>query len=203
MTFIKFCGMTREEDVRAAGDAGVNAVGFVLWPGSPRHVEVDRAKVLIGELAPDVTPVGVFVRPSRDDITRAVEHAGIRVAQVHGSADPTLAERGDCEVWFAVSLDGDGITPEVAGAYTVLLDTPDPARYGGTGRTIDWRQAARIAAKRPVLLAGGLTAVNVATAVREVRPYGVDVASGIEISPGVKDAHAMRAFVAAVRQAEP
>jgi phosphoribosylanthranilate isomerase len=202
MTFIKFCGMTRGDDVCAASDAGVNAVGFVLWPGSPRHVDVDRARALIRGLAPEVTPVGVFVRPSRDDIARAVAHAGIRVAQVHGTADPALADDIECDVWFAVSLDGDDIKPAVGGAWTVLLDTPDPTRHGGTGRLIDWRRAARVAARRPVWLAGGLTPANVAAAIREVRPYGVDVASGIEASPGVKDAHAMRAFVAAVRAAD-
>lgn len=203
MTVIKFCGMTRAEDVATAIDAGADAVGFVLWPGSPRHVDVERAKVLISGLSSDITPVGVFVQPSREEITRAVEHAGIRVAQVHGVADAALADGVGCDVWFAASLEGEDIIPRVAEEFTVLLDTHDPKRFGGTGRTINWARAARVAARRPVMLAGGLTAANVAQAVREVRPYGVDVASGIEERPGVKDAHAMRAFVAAVREAEP
>lgn len=201
MTFIKFCGMTREEDVAGAVVLGVDALGFVLWSGSPRHVDMKRATSLIGVLPAGITPVGVFVRPSRDDIARAVERAGIRVAQVHGTTDAALA-RVDCGVWFAATLDGDDITPPVGEQYTVLLDAHDPARYGGTGRTIDWTRAARVAARRPVMLAGGLTAGNVAEAIRGVRPYGVDVASGIEERPGIKDAHAMRAFVAAVREAD-
>lgn len=203
MTFIKFCGMTREDDVAAAIRVGAHAVGFVLWPGSPRHVEIGRAKALIEGLSREITPVGVFVQPSRDEIARAIEHAGIHVAQVHGAADTSLARDLRCDLWFAASLDGDGIAPAVAEAYTILLDTADPNRHGGTGRTIDWQRAARVAAQRPVLLAGGLTPANVAAAVREVRPYGVDVASGIETSPGVKDAQAMQAFVAAVREADP
>ncbi|MGH9174843.1 MAG: phosphoribosylanthranilate isomerase [Vicinamibacterales bacterium] len=193
--------MTREEDVAAAVESGADALGFVLWPGSPRHVDVDRAAALIGVLPRDVTPVGVFVQPSRDDITRAVERAGIRVAQVHGTADVALSGVS-CDVWVAASIQGDDITPPVRAEYTVLLDTHDPQRHGGTGRTIDWSRAARVAARRPVMLAGGLTPDNVAEAIREVRPYGVDVASGIEHRPGVKDAHGMRAFVAAVREAD-
>lgn len=202
MTFIKLCGMTRDLDVAIAIDTGVDAVGFVLWPGSPRRVNVARTMALVRDLPPEVTPVGVFVQPDRDEITRAVEQAGIRVAQVHGVGDTTLAADLHCEVWFATSLEGDGIAPSVTGDYTVLLDAHDAERYGGTGCTIDWTRAARVAARRRVLLAGGLTPANVAEAVRHVRPYGVDVASGIETSPGVKDADAMRAFVAAVREVD-
>ena len=200
MTFIKFCGMTREADVAKAIELGVDAVGFVLWPGSPRHVDLDRARTLIQMLPPAVTPVGVFVRPSHDDIA-AASAAGIRVSQIHGtSANGFGAAAG--ELWIAASLGADGMTPRVGEGYTVLLDTGDPERFGGTGRTIDWDQAARVSATRRVLLAGGLTAANVAEAVRRVRPYGVDVASGIEVRPGVKDAAAMQAFAAAVREAD-
>jgi len=152
-------------------------------------------------IAPHVIPVGVFVSPSSADITRAIEYGGIKVAQVHGTADAALAGAGG-DIWFAASLDGDQLAPPVANGYTVLLDAHDPERHGGTGRTIDWTDAARVAARRPVILAGGLTPANVAEAVRRVRPYGVDVASGIETRPGVKDVRAMRAFVAAVREAE-
>ena len=200
MTFIKFCGMTREEDLAEAIQLGVNAVGFVLWSGSPRHVELDRARSLIGMLPPTVTPVGVFVRPRPDEIAEALA-AGIRVSQIHGTSENGFGHT-NCELWVAASLTTDGIAPPVKEGYTLLLDTGDTERFGGTGLTIDWNDAARVAAKRRVLLAGGLTPDNVADAVRQVRPYGVDVASGIEARPGVKDAAAMHAFVAAVREAD-
>jgi phosphoribosylanthranilate isomerase len=200
MTFIKFCGMTREADVAKAIEFGVDAVGFVLWPGSPRHVDLDRARTLIRMLPPAVTPVGVFVRPSHDQIAAALA-AGIRVSQIHGTSENGFGP-SDGELWIAASLGADGMTPPIKEGYTVLLDTGDPERFGGTGRTIDWDEAARVSATRRILLAGGLTAANVAEAVRRVRPYGVDVASGIEARPGVKDAAAMQAFVAAVREAD-
>jgi phosphoribosylanthranilate isomerase len=199
MTLIKFCGMTREVDVVEAAGLGVDAVGFVLWPRSPRSVDERRLASLIRALPARVQPVGVFVRPTREDVDRAVA-AGIRVAQLHGvGAVPW--ETPPCEIWIAAALAPEGLRPDV-GACTVLLDVHDAERHGGTGRTIDWRRAAAVAAARPVWLAGGLTPANVAEAIRTVRPVGVDVASGIEERPGVKSADAMRAFVAAVREAE-
>lgn len=202
MTAIKFCGLTREQDVAAAAEAGATMVGVVLWPGSPRGVDVARARTLIAGLPPEVTPVGVFVRPTPGEIARAVEYAGIRIAQVHGVAGVDSAGTVGCELWLAATLAGEALDPPVTEEVTVLLDAGDSERFGGTGRTIDWGAAARIAARRSVVLAGGLTPGNVAAAVRQVRPFAVDVASGIEQRPGVKDAHAMRAFVAAVREAE-
>ena len=199
MTFIKFCGMTRVEDVAAACELGIDAVGFVLWPKSPRHVQMRQLAPLIKMLPPTLTPVGVFVSPDDDDVRQARE-AGVRVVQVHGDD----GQRFEGEVWLARSLDADvdtnlsTILPEV----TIVLDAHDPERHGGTGRTIDWARAAAVAARRKVLLAGGLTPANVGNAIDQVRPFGVDVASGIEDRPGVKNAQAMKAFVAAVREAE-
>lgn len=224
MTLIKFCGMTRAGDVAAAIDIGVNAVGFVLWPSSPRHIDLRRVAEIVAMIPPAVTPVGVFVRPSADDIARAID-AGIQTAQIHGSQaapdGPWSTVRGrhtttcgsagndlrstrhtQCAIWMAASLTGDDIEPMVSDELTVLLDAHDPERHGGTGRTIEWTRAARVAARRRVMLAGGLTPANVGDAVRAVRPYGVDVASGIEDTPGVKNAQAMQAFVAAVREAD-
>jgi phosphoribosylanthranilate isomerase len=199
VTRIKFCGMTRAKDVDTALGLGVDALGFVLWPGSPRYVSLDRVTDIVRGLPSRVTPVGVFVRPSRDEVARALA-VGLRVAQLH-AVNPEFVETLDCEVWIAARLVEDGIAPEVPSIHTVLLDTHDPDRHGGTGRTIDWARAARIAAARRVMLAGGLTPENVRTAIAEAKPYGVDVASGIEDTPGVKSARAMREFVAAVREA--
>ena len=197
MTFVKFCGMTEERDVAAACELGAQAIGFVLWPKSPRFVDGKRLSRLVRLLPKAVLPVGVFVRPSADELDAAID-AGVRVAQVHGVGPRAPAERLRVEQWIATSVDVD--LSALATDATVLLDANDPERFGGTGQTVDWSKAAAIAAERRVLLAGGLTAANVATAIRRVRPFGVDVSSGIEQRPGVKDAHAMRTFMAAVRE---
>jgi phosphoribosylanthranilate isomerase len=197
-TFIKFCGMTDERDVDLACALGIQAVGFVLWPQSPRAVTPGRLRELVRVVHTGVTPVAVFVRPGADDIAAAVD-AGVQVVQLHGCAEtPTVAE--GVPSWIAASLDDQ--LAAIDDSITLLLDAHDPERHGGTGRTIDWDAAAAVAARRRVLLAGGLTPANVAEAIRRVRPYGVDVASGIEQRPGVKDAGAMTAFVRAVREAE-
>ncbi len=198
MTFIKFCGMTRIEDVALACELGVDAVGFVLWPNSPRAIDIGGVSALVKVLPDTVEPVGVFVTPSREELQAGLD-AGIRVLQIHGwSAEgpspwPTSA-------WLAASTNTD--LADVPAAATLLLDVHDPERHGGTGRTADWTWAARVAAERRVVLAGGLTPGNVATAIRCVRPYGVDVASGIETRPGIKSAEAMAAFVTAAREAD-
>jgi phosphoribosylanthranilate isomerase len=194
MTFVKFCGMTRPDDVRLACALGVNALGFVMWPRSPRYVNAARVAELVTAMRPDVTPVGVLVAPSQDEI-EAARTAGVRVLQIHGN--PSSVPDGD--VWLARSVDDDvdGVAPQL----TIVLDAHDPERHGGTGQTIDWQRAAVIAARRRVLLAGGLTPDNVGRAIRQVRPHGVDVASGIEERPGIKSARAMTAFVTAVREA--
>lgn len=198
MTRIKFCGMTRAEDVDAAVSLGVDAVGFVLWAGSPRAVSVDRLADLVSRVPPAVLPVGVFVDPGEDDVRAAVA-AGVRAVQLHGVAERP-AWLPACELWMAASLTESGYAPDVDDDCLLLLDAHDPVRHGGTGRAIDWPRAAAIAARRRIMLAGGLHAGNVADAIETVRPYGVDVASGVEQRPGIKDAGAMRAFVASVRQ---
>jgi phosphoribosylanthranilate isomerase len=201
MTFVKFCGMTREEDVEAAVALGVDAVGFVVWPESPRAVTMERLTALAAHVPAGVRPVAVFVRPARADVERAVD-AGVHTVQLHGMTGvPSWPVAAD--IWMAGSLAGDTVVPVVADNYLLVLDAHDPQRHGGTGRTIDWARAAAIAARRPVLLAGGLTPANVLEAVRVVRPFGVDVASGIEARPGVKDMAAMRDFIARVRQVRP
>ncbi|MDP1568597.1 MAG: phosphoribosylanthranilate isomerase [Vicinamibacterales bacterium] len=203
MTAIKFCGITREEDATLAAELGAAAVGLVLWPGSPRAVAPARARRVVDGLPPFVTPVAVLVSPTADDVRRVVESVGVRVVQVHGAVDLETLIDGGWTIVRATSLAGGpaaarAIDPRV----TVLLDAHDPARHGGTGTTIDWTAAAGVARARRVILAGGLRPDNVAQAIAEVRPYGVDVASGVEVAPGVKDAARMRAFAAAVRAAE-
>lgn len=196
MTAVKICGLTRREDAEAAVAFGANAIGFVLWPASPRHANLETVATIVAGLPPFITPVGVFVNPSADDIAQAAQ-AGLRLAQVHGALP---AGRLALPVLRAVHLAAarDGIEPAVDDA-TVLLDAHDPVRHGGTGQTVDWTRARAIAAKRRVVLAGGLTAGNVADAIKMVMPYAVDVASGVETEPGIKDPLKLRAFIDAVR----
>jgi phosphoribosylanthranilate isomerase len=199
MTFVKFCGMTREEDVDAAVELGVDAVGFVLWPESPRAVPRGTLRTLAGRVPATVLPVGVFVRPSQAEIEQACEQ-GMRAVQIHGMTAAPLWPI-PAVLWMAASLSGDAVSPDVPDEVLLVLDAHDPKRHGGTGRTIDWQRAGVVAARRRLLLAGGLTPANVEEAIRVVRPYGVDVASGIESRPGVKDRSAMSEFIRRVRQA--
>ena len=201
MIAIKICGITRVDDAEAAAALQVNALGFVMWPGSPRALETARVAAIVAALPLFVIPVGVFVDPSTDDLRRAVEVGGIQVAQVHGRTPPL--DGIPVRILPSVHLGpANGTTdPDVPGAGVVHLDAVDQVLRGGTGRTIDWPRAASVAAVRPVILAGGLTPGNVGDAIRVVSPYGVDVSSGVEASPGVKDHARLREFVAAVRRA--
>jgi phosphoribosylanthranilate isomerase len=199
MTAVKICGLTRLEDAQAAADLGASFVGFVLWPDSPRAVSLAAVTQIVARLPASVTPVGVFVNPSRDEVHQAAA-AGIKVAQIHGDATPG-GLRG-IEVIRAVHLAlgaRDEIEPYVEDR-KILLDAHDSQRHGGTGRTIDWSRAKIVAQKRQVFLAGGLTPDNVRQAIAEVRPYAVDVASGVESKPGVKDHELIRRFIAAAKE---
>jgi phosphoribosylanthranilate isomerase len=199
MTAVKICGITRREDAEAAAEAGAAFIGLVLWSGSPRAVAPDRVGGLVSALPATATPVGVFVNPSLQDLDRAVA-AGIRIAQIHGQ--PPEGAGAIVEVIRAVSLaagSGGEVDPDVADG-TILLDAHDPERHGGTGRTIDWARAALVARARRVFLAGGLTPHNVRQAIAEVRPFAVDVSSGVESAPGVKDHARMRAFITEAKE---
>ena len=199
MTEVKICGLTRLEDAQLAAELGASFVGFVLWPQSPRAVSLDQVSAIVAKLPKAVTPVGVFVNPSRDEVNQAAT-AGIKVAQIHGDATPG-GLRG-IEVIRAVHLAvgaRDEIEPYVDDR-RILLDTHDPVRHGGTGRTIDWSRAKLVAAKRQVFLAGGLTPDNVGKAIAQVQPYAVDVSSGVESTPGIKDHGLLKRFMAAAKE---
>ena len=201
MTAIKICGITRLEDAEAAVAFGANALGFVLWPQSPRHASFETVQRIGAFLPPFVIRVGVFVNPTAGDISQAAA-SGIQVAQIHGELPSWPGGRPPLPVIRAVHLGSDGaesIEPSVPDA-TILLDADDPKRHGGTGKTVDWKRAALVARLRRVVLAGGLTPSNIAQAIGTVRPYAVDVASGVEASPGVKDHELMRQFIAAAKE---
>jgi phosphoribosylanthranilate isomerase len=182
--FIKVCGITRVSDALHAVEQGATALGFVLWPKSPRAITVDRAAAIIAELPSHVMTVGVFVNEPIDSIRTAAEHAHLTGVQLHGDEPPAYADALDWPVFRAVSVEE--------------IDF-DLVRRGGTGSAVDWTRAAGIAKTRKVVLAGGLTPDNVATAIHAVQPFGVDVSSGVEAAPGVKDLDKVTQFISNAR----
>jgi phosphoribosylanthranilate isomerase len=201
-TRVKMCGITRLEDALACVEAGAAAVGFNFWPESKRHVPLAQATEIAAALPRGVLRVGVFVRASPDEVRAAVTGARLDAVQLHGDEDPADYVRVGVPLWQVLRL--EATLPEAVSAHAsaLLLDARVKG-FGGSGRTFDWSLAQ--GARRygvPLWVAGGLTPGNVGEVVRRVAPEGVDVASGVESSPGLKDPALIRAFMAAVRAAE-
>lgn len=188
---VKICGITRAEDADEAVRAGARAIGFVFWPGSPRFVDPFRARAIASTLPPFVTTVGVFVNQPTNHVRGVASLIGLGAVQLHGDETPDAAAALGLPVIKAMPLDGARLDhwPQPT---MILLDAVDPVRRGGTGQTIDWTGAAVVAAQRRILLAGGLTPENVGRAVSRVRPFGIDVSSGVERAPGIKDPQRIR-----------
>jgi phosphoribosylanthranilate isomerase len=198
---VKICGVTRLEDALQAARLGADALGFNFWPGSRRFLAPGAAREVVDQLPPFVTPVGVFVNQPEEEILRAAGESGVRVLQLHGDEPPELCARLPLPVVKAVRV-GAALSLDALSAYQVaafLLDAPS-AGYGGSGATFDWSLAEGVAGLGPLILAGGLDPENVAAAVRRVRPYAVDVASGVESAPGVKDVSKMARYIAAAKE---
>lgn len=199
--FVKICGLTRREDVEVALDAGADALGFILWAGSRRGVSAARVAEIARDVPSTVLTVGVFVDATVDEMREARDVAGLRAVQLHGHEPVAYADALGGRVLRAIGLEADAEFDRWPADVLMVLDAIDPVTRGGTGTTIDWTRAAALARRRRTLLAGGLTPANVGEAVATVAPFGVDVASGVEQAPGVKDAAKVRAFVAAAREA--
>lgn len=201
---VKICGLTRIEDALLAIELGAAAIGFVFWPKSPRFVDPPRAKTIVDALPPFVVTVGVFADQQVEEVREIVQAVRLSVVQLHGNEAAGDYESLRRPLIKALPVRA-GIAPpafaDIPSDVTLLLDAHDPEKVGGTGRTIDWTVAAGIAATRPVILSGGLRPENVAEAIRAVHPAAVDVASGVEREPGVKDAAKLRAFFDAVAAA--
>jgi len=200
---VKICGITNLDDARHAAASGADALGFVFYPGSPRFVDPDQARRIIAELPPLVTAVGLFVNEPAARIREIVEFCGLNAVQLHGDEEPDQCCYPPCRVIKALRLRGDMQDSQFA-AYTVsalLLDAFVPSTFGGTGHRCDWVQAATVASQYRVILAGGLNPENVAEAVRQVRPYGVDVSSGVEEKPGQKDPEKVARFIRTAKEA--
>lgn len=199
--FVKICGVTTLDDALACVDAGADALGFNFWRRSKRHVAVEQASAIAKRLPAHVRTVGVFVDPSEADVERAFAAGAIDLAQLHGDETPDFCRRFAGRYIKALRLAGESTLARF-GDYScdLFLVDADSEGYGGSGRRADVALARRAAASRRVILAGGLTPENVAAAIAEVRPYGVDVAGGVEREPGVKDWIKVAAFVKAAKQ---
>ena len=195
---VKICGLTRVQDAMAAVEAGADALGFNFFKRSPRCITAATAKAIIAELPPFIAKVGVFVNASEATIQRLVDSCGLDAIQLHGDEPPKFCARFRLPVIKAfriASIENLRELPKFD-THAWLLDSSVPGQRGGTGTTADWelvRQAVGLG--RPVILAGGLTPANVAKAMRQVRPFAVDVSSGVESAPGIKDHAKIRAFI--------
>ena len=196
MAKVKVCGITRVSDAQAAVALGATAIGFIFWPESQRYVTPDAA-VKISKDLPSVQTVGVFVNSSVDEMCQVADQVDLTSVQLHGDEPDDIYSELSYPVIRAIGVTGEQTITKVErvpGDVMVLLDVDDHVQRGGTGRTVDWDVAATIAAKRRIFLAGGLRPDNVAAAIRRVRPYGIDVSSGVEMSPGIKEAGKLEAL---------
>jgi len=200
---IKICGITNLQDALAAVDYGTDALGFVFYPNSPRYVTIDEAREITAQLPPFVMTVGVFVNEKPEKIREVMASANLKALQLQGDEPPQ-----DCSVWsptikaFRVK-DFIDLNPleNYKGISAYLLDTYAPASYGGTGQIFNWDIALEAKRFGKIILAGGLTPENIEKAIRWVKPYAVDVSSGIEAEKGKKDLKKMREFIERARKA--
>lgn len=204
-TRVKICGITRPEDALVAAECGVDAIGLVFYPKSPRYVDAEQAKIIIAALPPFVTTVGLFMDTQADDIYLVVKSVPLDCLQFHGDECPADCGRYDLPYIKAVAMQGGmdyalytASYPDAAG---FLLDSHRTGQAGGTGKTFDWSQIPKKQDK-PLILAGGLRPDNVAEAISQVQPYGIDLSSGVESSPGVKDAAKIQNLMKEVRRVD-
>ena len=205
-TRIKFCGITRAEDAHAAVALGVDALGFIFAAGSPRQLDLQAAAAIRAKLPPLVSVVALLRNADSETVRRTIAAVQPHLLQFHGEETAAFCGGFGLPYMKAVAMRGAQrplaeIAAEYADATALLLDGHAPGEPGGQGKTFDWSGIAA-ALDKPLVLAGGLTAENVATAVRIARPYAVDVSSGIESKPGIKDSGKMEAFVRHVREAD-
>ena len=197
MLKVKICGITNLEDALVAAEAGAHALGFVFFRKSPRYVEPEVAAEIINKLPPFVTPVGLFVNEAESKVWDTLNMTGINVIQFHGDESPEYTDSFHMRVIKAIRVKNVESLNAVADykCSSILLDAWSPDAYGGTGKKFDWDILRRMGLDKRVVLAGGLNAENVADAANLIRPYAVDVSSGVEVSPGIKDHKKIRLFI--------
>jgi phosphoribosylanthranilate isomerase len=196
---VKICGITRLEDARLAVSLGASAIGFVFWPASPRFLHPSLARDLVRELPDSVLPVGVFVNQPLAHVIEVACRVGLGAVQLHGRETPEYCASLPCHAIKAIPVVASterAVWLPFPRCVTMLVDEE---RHGGTGRRADWAVARLVAEERRTILAGGLAPDNVAAAIETVSPYGVDVSSGVESRPGIKDPSLLEAFFSTVR----
>ncbi len=221
-TRVKICGLTNAEDALVAAEAGADLLGFIFYERSPRYVTPTQVCAIVAQVRSlgyrsPVTGhrspilVGVFVNPSVAQVLETLEHCGLDLAQLHGEEEPEVLAALGGRAFKALRPATLAEAQTAAGRYAslgpmagpnLLIDTYHPTLRGGSGQTGDWSLAADLAGRHRLLLAGGLTPDNVAAAIAQVRPWGVDVAGGVEAAPGRKDHHRLHAFIAAAHSAD-
>ncbi len=210
-TRVKMCGITNRYDAQEGVRAGVDALGFIFVEASPRHILPEDAREIIFDLPPFVDCVGVFVDRDAQEVEEIIAYCGLSYVQLHGSEDSKYCERlarstAPCKVIKAFRVNGETpaelFTPYNEAAQGFLLDTYSKGIAGGTGMVFDWRIIDSLSLQSPLILAGGLGPENVREAIRQVRPFGVDVNSGVERAPGMKDVEKLHAFMEQVRLAD-
>ena len=202
---IKFCGITTLEDAERAVAAGAWAIGLIFWPRSPRRCMVDDATQIAAAVKRRAEVAGVFLNATLDEVASAADAVGLTIVQLHGDEGPAFcaeaARRTGCKVIKAVRVRSGADIQSLTAFHTDfhLLDSYVPGLAGGTGESFAWELVRAHGREVPVILSGGLTPRNVTEAIEAVRPFAVDVASGVELSPGVKDQEKLEAFAEAVR----
>jgi len=204
-TLIKICGITSETDARVAVEAGAHALGFVFYAPSPRFIDYGHAREIIDDLPPFITTVAVLVNETAEAVRKLLQKVPVNILQLHGDETPELCESYGNPYIKSIRARTIATAAVAAGNYPgargLLLDTLVSDRYGGTGESFDWQRLPD-SLHKPVILAGGLDPENVAHAIQTVRPYAVDVSSGVEIAKGHKDAVKIKRFVAAVNSVD-
>lgn len=201
---MKICGVRAFDEAEAAIDAGADALGFNFWPRSPRYIAPEAAREIAKSISPLASTVGVFVNEEHRSIEEIVSRVGLSAVQLHGDETAEFCSRlGFTRIIKAFRV-GDGFDLQMIREYPVsmaLLDAGIKGSYGGTGKSFDWRVAVEAKKIMPLILAGGISAENVAEAIQSVRPHAIDVCSGVEAEPGRKDLNRLREFMAAVARA--
>lgn len=201
MTRIKICGTTNLDDALMAVEAGADALGFIFVPDTPRYLHPDKAAKIIEELPPFITTVGLFVNANQREIDTIADGCSLDAVQLHGEEPPEVCQTLNRRVVKAFRVKDETSLANLhdyrVSAY--LLDTYVKGAMGGTGKVFDWNLAVKAKKYGRIILAGGLNPENITLAISRVRPYGVDVSSGVEMRPGLKDPAKIKAFVGAVR----
>lgn len=201
MTKIKICGITNIEDALTAAELGADALGFIFYRGSRRYIDPEEARRIIKKLPPFVSTVGVFVNQSLDEISSIKLNTGIDIIQLHGDESPEFCMMIPHKLIRAIrikaKIDRDEV--ELYPVQAILFDTHSEDNYGGTGRSFNWDILRNLDISKKIILSGGLTPENVCQALEVAKPYGVDVSSGVEHSPGKKNHTKLRKFIEAVR----